>query len=511
MSKQLSLTSFFRGRAKAVGDDDRSDGTVEGEGGRRGEGGGGGEAMEGGSGQSDKIVREQKLDQIEESPNTFDTEVMPPDKRAKTDAENKTKDQSKQTTNRAFKESWKIGHDWLHYNSEKKIMTCKTCSMLSKKRNASFVVGCSTLKLEQVNFHAKSQEHINNTKIERAKKAKLEDTEAGKSLHSLNSAQVENLNKLFWNAHFIGKETKPLSDFRRLATLDEAKGLNTGDAYTNIMSLKEFLQCIADIERREIKTLFEQADFFAILSDGSVDSATIEEEIVYCKFVVKGKVYVVFIGIQSVEKPDAQNITAAIRNVLLKHLGIDEKTLNEKLISVVSDGASVMTGKYTGVVVQLKGDNDYVVTIHCLPHRLELGIKDSLQCIAIHKKVNSLLKALYKFYHKSAVNRAGLKANFQKQGKNSIFPKRVTGTRWVDHELEALKSFEKGYPFIVGHLESIVDGSIPTSAKHKATANGILKKMKNVSVLSFALKLKEVMAILSKLSRTLQEREINLG
>ena len=45
------------------------------------------------------------------------------------------------------------------------------------------------------------------------------------------------------------------------------------------------------------------------MSDGSTDSAVIEEEIVYARY---GKVFVHFLGLQSVAKADAENITAAI-------------------------------------------------------------------------------------------------------------------------------------------------------------------------------------------------------
>ena len=61
--------------------------------------------------------------------------------------------------------------------------------------------------------------------------------------------------------------------------------------------------------------MFDEANFFS-MSDGSVDAATIEGEIVYSKFVVKGKVYMHFVGIQAVERPNAAGIKGAICDVL---------------------------------------------------------------------------------------------------------------------------------------------------------------------------------------------------
>ena len=73
------------------------------------------------------------------------------------------------------------------------------------------------------------------------------------------------------------------------------------------------------------------------MSDGSVDAATIEGEIVYSKFVVKGKVYMHFVGIQAVERPNAAGIKGAICDVLKMSLGVDDETLAKKLVSIVWD------------------------------------------------------------------------------------------------------------------------------------------------------------------------------
>jgi hypothetical protein len=48
-----------------------------------------------------------------------------------------------------------------------------------------------------------------------------------------------------------------------------------------------------------------------------------------------------------------------------------------KLVSFTADGASVNTGKYNGVLTQLKRNRPWLLTIHCANHRIELAVKSA--------------------------------------------------------------------------------------------------------------------------------------
>ena len=278
------------------------------------------------------------------------------------------------------------------------------------------------------------------------------------------------------NAHYIAKEAKPLMDFNRLVELDKAKGLDVGETYTNIFALKDFLSCISDVQKQTIKEKMTTAPFFSILSDGCVDSSTTEEEIVYVRFTKGGESNIHYAGIMPVQKPNATHIYEAIMEVLKSNLSIDEKTLDQKLVGIVSDGASVMRGRLNGVIKQLKGDRHYIMDIHCLSHRMELGIRDALKDIPLDEKYKSLLSSLYAFYHRSALNRANLKSEFESLAISPVFPKRVSGTRWVEHTFRALKNFQQGYTTIVAHLEKVKNRECCISNEsQRAVASGILK------------------------------------
>ena len=356
-------------------------------------------------------------------------------------------------------------------------MTCLSCERLGKGKIGAFIIGCSVMKLEQIKFHEKSVDHLKNIGIDNAKNSPAEKTDAAKILSTLNKTQKNKLDKLLRNAHYIAKEAKPLMDFNRLVELDKAKGLDVGETYTNIFALKDFLSCISDVEKRTIKEKLTKALFFSILSDGCVDSSTTEEEIVYVRFTQRGQSNIHYAGIIPVQKPNATQIYEAIMDILKTNLSINENTLDEKLVGIVSDGASVMRGRLNGVITKLKGDKHYIIDIHCLSHRMELGIRDGLKDIPLDEKCRSLLSALYVFYHRSALNRANLKSEFAALAISPVFPKRVSGTRWVDHTFRALKNLEKGYTTIVAHLEKVVRRKCSISNEsQRAVALDILKK-----------------------------------
>ena len=47
-------------------------------------------------------------------------------------------------------------------------------------------------------------------------------------------------------------------------------------------------------------------------------------------------------------------------------------------MGATADGASVNTGKYRGFLTQLKNERPWLITIHCVNHRIELAVKEAM-------------------------------------------------------------------------------------------------------------------------------------
>ena len=94
-----------------------------------------------------------------------------------------------------------------------------------------------------------------------------------------------------------------------------------------------------------------------------------------------------------------------------------------------------MLGKHQGVATSLKKDVPHVVEVHCVTHRLELGILDALKEEKQLKDVKETLQGLYKHYHYSA---KALREVAETLEITVLKPINVMGTRWVSRALTVL-------------------------------------------------------------------------
>ena len=73
-----------------------------------------------------------------------------------------------------------------------------------------------------------------------------------------------------------------------------------------------------------------------------------------------------------VEELDAEGVFKKLKEAI-KKWKIDVK----KWEALNTDGASVMTGKLTGLKTRVEKEFTHVVHVHCLAHRLNLAVRES--------------------------------------------------------------------------------------------------------------------------------------
>ena len=244
-----------------------------------------------------------------------------------------------------------------------------------------------------------------------------------------------------------------------------------------------------------------KTEYVAVIVDGSIDSATIDNEIVFMQTCIDGDIHTDFLRCCHVERGNAEGVVKAIKRAS-RHVDKWEN-FTKKLVALGSDGASVMLGKNKGVIALLQKENSRVIGVHCSGHRLELAYKDVVKQNVLVEKILTMLTGLYYFYRNSALNRTNLKAAYKCLNVNVLIPTRVGGTRWVGHVVCAINNFVNGYKGIRLHLEQLV-----ASKEHgdsKAKALGFLKLMKSYDVVAMVLFLQDVLFVLKKVSLKFQE------
>ena len=169
-----------------------------------------------------------------------------------------------------------------------------------------------------------------------------------------------------------------------------------------------------------------------------------------------------------------------------------------------SDGASVMTGRVSGVAARLSQSNPYLVAIHCVAHRLALACSQAGERIAYIQKFKKALTTLYWFFQASAVRTAGLKAIQEMFDTPSLKLKEAKDVRWLSHDL-AVQTLRRSLPAVLTALER-------EGAEHgEPVAMGLVKVMKCYQFVACLHLMSEVLPHLSHPSRLFQAEYIQLS
>ena len=78
-------------------------------------------------------------------------------------------------------------------------------------------------------------------------------------------------------------------------------------------SCREFVDIIAQVEKKKSRKAIKSARFVSIMCDGSTDLAGIEKDMVFVRYCEQGEIRPRFVSLEPVEKGSAVNITTAIK------------------------------------------------------------------------------------------------------------------------------------------------------------------------------------------------------
>ena len=147
------------------------------------------------------------------------------------------------------------------------------------------------------------------------------------------------------------------------------------------------------------------SEFYALMMDKSTDLAIQKHLSVCIRYVKYGEQTTKFLTNVNIDDGKAHTIVSELTQCLLS-LGLDAT----KLVSIATDGAATMTGKKTGVAVQVRSKlSPFVVATHCIAHRLNLAVTDSLKKDTTLERFREKFSALYVFMSGSSNRTATLK------------------------------------------------------------------------------------------------------
>ncbi|XP_058630025.1 zinc finger protein 862-like [Onychostoma macrolepis] len=229
-----------------------------------------------------------------------------------------------------------------------------------------------------------------------------------------------------------------------------------------VCSFNSFISIIYDMEREKLMETLKK--YFSIMIDGATDAGTIENELIYVRFLGEEGPVNVFLSIQDVKQGTAAGILHAIYTAFEE---ADISDWRHKLVGFGSDGAAVNVGCRNGVSAQLLKDIPHLIAIHCVAHRLELGVLKAIKEDCNMAKLQSTLRQIYEQYHYSPKALRELRLIAEALEEKVLKPSNLHGARWLPYVHRATKILCDSYHIFVAHFEDLLS----VERKPKSTIN----------------------------------------
>ena len=353
--------------------------------------------------------------------------------------------------------------------------------------------------------HSKSSTHKIAEAILQGKKEERIENLAEKM-----SAHDEDLTcKSFRTAYHLAKRNRPFSDYQSLLELQELNGANIGTGLRSRYSATEIVTHVSEeMTRRACKRILEIGRCFSVLVDESTTISNKSTLIVYLKCVANDNTEPHFMFLKLLELDDqrATTITQALLNCL-RNYGFTDDYMRDHFVAFASDGASVMTGRKSGVAAQLTKLFPKLVTWHCLNHRLELAVGDAADETQGISHFRTFMDSLYTLYSRSPKTQKHLQTVARELDIAVNKIGRVLGTRWVASSFRTVTAVWSNFEALAAHFRA---GCDPASSQYDKTLAskyaGLRRKLCSPQFVSDLAVMHDALDELSTLSEQLQNR-----
>ena len=303
---------------------------------------------------------------------------------------------------RSFQADWCQKYDWLHYDRNTDAAFCHLCLkaehekrfLASTKRDPAFISRGYTNWRDATKAFNKHLASTCHREAVSAVELPKQTGDVGERLSSKHEQQkAENravFRKILRIIRFLARQGLPLrghgagddSSFRQLLYL-QAHDCPTiliwiekrADKYTSSDIQNEILQIMALNILRDVSLSIVKNNFFTVMADECTDIANKEQFVVCIRWVDENLIdHEDVIGVYNVGTIDADTLTAAIHDVLLR-MGLKLS----KCRGQCYDGASNMAGSKTGVAARLQAEEPRALLTHCYGHVLNLAVGDAIK------------------------------------------------------------------------------------------------------------------------------------
>ena len=334
-----------------------------------------------------------------------------------------------------------------------------------------------------------------------------------KEVQQQETMKNEVLVKVFSSLYWLAKEEIANKKATQLIELLERLGLEEMRHFKHRSraSIREIFLFLGKAVKNRVITDAASSDAFGCLADEVTDISVLQQFVVFVKYVnSSGKPQTDFLHTQHMTNgATGEELAKCLKNI------VQECQMElKKMKSCVTDGAGAMIGRHNGMAAIIKRDVPDLINIHCVCHRLALACADASKELSYIKKVEGLLLQVWKFYEYSPKKTAKFaivqgqllnllpKEQLSEAKKHMKKAKKAVASCWLSFDVSVGAMIQE----FIAHLQTF-----EFFKEEDATACGLLTQTRCHKFIGAIYILKEVLAPLAVLSKTLQQGELSFA
>ena len=303
---------------------------------------------------------------------------------------------------------------------------------------------------------------------------------------------------------------RPFLDFETEIELQVLNGCDMGRILHSNVACGNIVRHICDQMRHAVCNVIVANNYkFSVLIDESTTISHLSTMIVYVRTSFDGiKPVTIFLDLVELDNANAKSIVESLLTCLNRH-GFSDEFLSDNFIGIATDGASVMLGRKNGVCKLLSERYPNIISWHCLAHRLELGVHDTVSEVNGINHFKIFLDKLYCVYSASPKNQKELASCASELDVQLLRIGKVLDTRWVASSVRTVKAVWESYLALYQHFKN-ASADNQRDSRERATYSGLAEKLSSEAFVNNLAIMYDALQELSELSLEFQKKCMTL-
>ena len=393
---------------------------------------------------------------------------------------------------------WTKEFSWLSISNDKAF--CEFCKLGNP--SSAFSSGSFSLKKSSFKDHEETSGHIDAEKQYHSKKIQARIKKVIRQTDIPTNPELEqtpiNFKNLRLAISFLATEDIALKKSPSLLKMLDNCGVSLSSSYRDKHAAHDMVECLASILEDNLMENLKKKSLIGIQIDESTDKSKESILIAYVTFFKDGKACVEYLKSFLLKEKNAVHIYETLSTYL------KTKGIFDKVISLCTDGAAVMSSEKNGVAGLFKNElKRKMIYFHCIAHKINLVTTDITVRFKYAKIFQSTIYELVKFFINSP-KKIRILDDFQEElighSFNLIRPIKV---RWFSF-FRAIDRIILLWEPICLALNDLIESESDFLATH------LLKEISEFKFLFFIHFFKDLYHNLDRISKIFQQKTIDL-